>query len=177
MKSLIRFLSSVKLAITLIIIIVIVSILGTLIPQGRSAAEYADRYGSLAGWLMRLRFTDLYHSAWYIALLSLLALNTVVCTLTRLGPKLRKTFRPNLEAEAKALLALKDSARFSKKLGLEDRPGGRGRPWPAAGSKSRSRPKPAASIFWAGKEHWAGSARTSFTLGCSSFWPGGYSAP
>jgi cytochrome c biogenesis protein len=123
MKSLIRFLSSVKLAITLIIIIVIVSILGTLIPQDRSAAEYADRYRGLAGWLMRLHFTDLYHSAWYIALLSLLALNTVVCTLTRLGPKLRKTFRPNLEAEAKALLALKNSARFSKKLGLEDTAG------------------------------------------------------
>ncbi|HEX9901544.1 MAG TPA: cytochrome c biogenesis protein ResB [Acidobacteriota bacterium] len=116
----IKFLSSVKLAITLIIVIVVVSILGTLIPQQRSPSEYADRYGGLAPLLMGLRFTDLYHSAWYLVLLSLLALNTVVCTLTRLGPKLRKTFRPRLEAEAKALLAFKDSGSLKMNLGLKE---------------------------------------------------------
>jgi cytochrome c biogenesis protein len=120
MKALLRFLSSVKLAITLIIIIVIASILGTLIPQERSPAEYVDRYGGLASVLMGLRFTDLYHSAWYLVLLSLLALNTVVCTLTRLGPKLRKTFKPSLEAEAKSLLAVKDSGSLKMNSGLKE---------------------------------------------------------
>ena len=120
MKSLMRFLSSVKLAITLIIIIVVVSILGTLIPQERSAAEYTDRYGGLAPLLMRLSLTNLYHSAWYIVFLSLLALNTVVCTLTRLGPKLRRTFRPRLEAEAKTLLAVKDSGSLKMNFGLKE---------------------------------------------------------
>ena len=49
MRSIVKLFSSVKLAIVLIILITLASILGTLIPQGRSAAEYAARYGSLAG--------------------------------------------------------------------------------------------------------------------------------
>ena len=120
MKSLIRFFSSVKLAISLIIIIVVVSILGTLIPQGRPEADYASRYGGLAPLLSLLRFTDLYHSPGYIGLLAILALNTVVCTLTRLGPKLRRTFRPKLEAEAKGLLAAKDNGSMKTGLGLKE---------------------------------------------------------
>ena len=119
MKALIRFLSSVKLAIALIIIIVVLSILGTLIPQDRTAEEYAGRYGGLAPVLSLLQLTHLYHFFGYIALLGLLALNTVVCTLTRLGPKLRKTFRPSLEAEAKGLLSAKDSSSIKTGLSLE----------------------------------------------------------
>jgi cytochrome c biogenesis protein len=118
-QSILRFLSSIKLAITLIIIIVVVSVLGTLIPQERSVGEYYGRYGGLAPLLMRLQLTNLYHSAWYIALLALLTLNTVTCTLTRLSPKLRKTFRPRLEAEAKTLLAAKDSSSLKMNSNLE----------------------------------------------------------
>ena len=63
------------------------SILGTLIPQGRAAEEYAARYGSLSGALIKLQLTSLYHSIWYLALLVLFALNIIVCTLDRLvGP-------------------------------------------------------------------------------------------
>jgi len=47
MRSAWKFFSSVKLAIVLIILITLASVLGTLIPQGRSAAEYSARYGSL----------------------------------------------------------------------------------------------------------------------------------
>ncbi|MEW5901796.1 MAG: cytochrome c biogenesis protein ResB, partial [Acidobacteriota bacterium] len=48
MKALYDFLTSVKVAITLLIILICASILGTLIPQERSAAEYLARYGQLA---------------------------------------------------------------------------------------------------------------------------------
>lgn len=110
-----RFFSSVKLAIVLIIVIVVVSILGTLIPQQRAAAEYADRYGQLSGLMMALRLTNLYRSAWYLALLGMFALNILVCTLTRLSPKLRRAFRPRVETEAKALEAVRSGARFKRK--------------------------------------------------------------
>jgi len=43
MKTIIRFFSSLKLAIVLLILLVAASILGTLIPQGREAADYAAR--------------------------------------------------------------------------------------------------------------------------------------
>jgi cytochrome c biogenesis protein len=107
-----RFFTSVRLAIVLIIILTLASVLGTLIPQGRSASEYASRYGQLSGLMIRLQLTQLYHSFWYLALLFLLGLNIVVCTLKRLAPKWRRALRPSLAFDAAALQAAKVSGRF-----------------------------------------------------------------
>jgi cytochrome c biogenesis protein len=107
-----RLFASVKLAIVLIILITLASILGTLIPQGRSGAEYAARYGGLAGIFTSLRLTRLYQSAWYLALLFLFALNIVVCTLTRLGAKWRRAFGPPGATDAQGLMAMKVKSRF-----------------------------------------------------------------
>lgn len=119
MKSIIHFFSSVKLAIFLIIIITLASVVGTFIPQMRSAEEYAARYGQLSELLIRLELTDLYHSWWYFALLLLFALNILICTLTRLSPKFRRAFKPNLEFETKNLLSAKIRARFPKGWSIE----------------------------------------------------------
>jgi cytochrome c biogenesis protein len=107
MKALSDFFTSVKVAIVLLIILICASLLGTLVPQQRSAAEYQARYGQLAVLLQRLQVTDLYHSVWFVALLLLFSLNIIVCTLVRLVPKLRRAFRPSLDLEAKALRTLK----------------------------------------------------------------------
>lgn len=119
MKSLIKFFSSVKLAIFLIIIITIASISGTLIPQQRSPEEYIARYGQLANLFNRLQLTKLYQSSWFITLLFLFALNVIVCTLTRLSPKLRRIFQPKFEKEVNKILALKIKDRFKKSGSLE----------------------------------------------------------
>ncbi len=119
MKSIIRSLSSVKLAIILIIIIISASIIGTLIPQGRSAAEYAAHYGGLSDLMMRLELTRLYHSWWFMGLLALFAFNITVCTLTRLSPKFKKAFRPGLRFEKKSLLTLKSNDRIKKNWDLD----------------------------------------------------------
>jgi len=119
MKSFFNFFSSVKLAIFLLIFITIASILGTLIPQQRSPGEYLDRYGDIANFLIRLEFTKLYQSWWFISLLFLFAVNILVCTLTRLSPKLRKAFQPKFETEKKKLLSLKTTASFKKNQNLE----------------------------------------------------------
>jgi len=118
MKSLVKFFASVRLAITLLIIIIIASILGTLIPQQRSPEEYLARYGQLGNLFTRLQLTKLYHSSWYITLLFLFALNIIVCTLNRFSPKIQKAFRPNLESEAKNILALKLKENFKKNSSL-----------------------------------------------------------
>jgi len=120
MKSFLRFFSTVKLAITLLIILAVASILGTLIPQGRSAEEYAVRYGGLSAIFIRLQLTTLYHSFWYLALLGFFALNTMVCTLTRLSPKLRRASRPVVESDPKALAALKVKDRWKRAGSVAD---------------------------------------------------------
>ena len=119
MKSIINFFSSVKLAIFLIIIITIASIIGTLIPQMRSAQEYAARYGQFSEILIRLEFTNLYHSWWYFALLMLFSLNILICTLTRISPKFRRVFKPNLEFETTTLRSAKIQDKLIKGWGLE----------------------------------------------------------
>jgi cytochrome c biogenesis protein len=119
MKSFIRFLSSVKLAIALIIIITSASMVGTFIPQLRSAEEYLARYGQISELLMRLEITDLYHSWWFKVLLILFSLNIMICTLSRLSPKLKRAFRPNLKFETQTLLAAKIQEKFSKNWNLE----------------------------------------------------------
>jgi cytochrome c biogenesis protein len=119
MKPIIDFFSSVKLAIFLIFIITLASMIGTFIPQMRSAEEYAARYGQISELLIRLEITDLYHSWWFIALLFLFSLNILICTLARLSPKLRRAFKPNLVFETQTLLAAKIKDSFKKSWDLE----------------------------------------------------------
>jgi len=109
----------VKLAIVLIIIITAASFLGTLILQQRSVAEYADRYGQFSNILIRLEVTNLYHSWWYVTLLFLFSLNILICTLTRLSPKLRRVLRPKLEFEKKNLLSAKINDRIKKSWSID----------------------------------------------------------
>ncbi len=120
MKALLRFFTSVRVAITLLIVLICVSILGTLIPQDRSPQEYLIRYGQISGLLQRLQFTRLYHSLWFILLLALFGLNIAVCTIERLPAKLRRAMRPRFETKSKNLLALKIRDRFACAFGLAE---------------------------------------------------------
>jgi len=118
MKRIIKFFTSIKLAIVLLIILAVASILGTLIPQGRSVEEYAARYGALSTLFIRLQLTGLYHSIWYLALLGLFALNIIVCTLERLAPKWRRATKPHVVTDPKSLAALKTSVRIKRNAPL-----------------------------------------------------------
>lgn len=120
MKTLVDFFSSVKLAIVLLIIITLASILGTLVPQHRTPAEYAAHYGQIAPLLINLEVTDLYHSWWYMGLLFLFSMNTAVCTLSRFPAKWRKALSPRIESEVKKLQTLKIHADFQKQSALAE---------------------------------------------------------
>lgn len=101
-KAVIRFLSSVKLAIVLIILLVAASVVGTLIPQGRDMAEYAVRYGRMGAPLVKLQLTSIFRSVWFLGVLGLFGLNIAACTLTRIGGKMRRARRPRIESDPKA---------------------------------------------------------------------------
>ena len=79
-----RFFCSIKLALTLLVLITIASIIGTLIPQGLTLDEYIRGYGkTLYNLFAVLGFVDIYHTWWFILLLSLLGLNLLICSLDR----------------------------------------------------------------------------------------------
>ena len=78
------FFSSIKLTIFIMVAIVLLSILGTLIPQQEGSLEFASRLSpSIARLLMKLQIFDIYHSMIFYFLMILLALNLVVCSLNR----------------------------------------------------------------------------------------------
>ena len=80
-----RFLASVKLALITLLALAVTSILGTMIQQGKTPDYYVQEYGlNLARVFEILDLTNMYSSWWFVALLSLFALNLVVCSIERL---------------------------------------------------------------------------------------------
>ncbi len=77
-------LTSIKLAIVLIVLIVLLSVIGTVIPQGRDAFFYTVSYGEAGkNIITALQLDRLYHSWYFLTLLIVLALNTGACALKR----------------------------------------------------------------------------------------------
>ncbi|MCG6881645.1 MAG: cytochrome c biogenesis protein ResB [Deltaproteobacteria bacterium] len=79
-----RFLSTVKLTIVLLILLAIVSILGTLIPQGQESVEFARSLDpAMLRFLSTLQLFDMYNAPWFRLIIAFLALNLIVCSINR----------------------------------------------------------------------------------------------
>ena len=113
--------SSVKLAIVLLLTLAVTSIVGTIVEQQQDPEKYLREYGETTYKILKfLGFTDVYHSWWYIALLTLLALNLIVCSIKRL-PKIwkvamepRKTLPPGYEKGLRVSSAITLQASISE---------------------------------------------------------------
>ncbi|MGZ3558979.1 MAG: cytochrome c biogenesis protein ResB [Thermodesulfobacteriota bacterium] len=76
---------SLKLTIALLILLALLSIIGTLIAQNASRMEYIQRYGiGLYEVLNFFNLFDMYHSWWFSAILLLLVINLITCSAHRL---------------------------------------------------------------------------------------------
>lgn len=85
---------SVRLTIFLLILLAILSILGTIITQNASKAEYIQRYGvKLYEILNFFNLFDMYHSWWFSAILLLLVINLIACSLHRFPGVWRQIFK------------------------------------------------------------------------------------
>ena len=92
-KRVLDFLSSLRLTITLLILISAASLIGTLVVQNKSPQEYEEIYGPVLASLIRFTgATDLYHSWYFQLLLAFLSLNLIICTLDRL-PRIWRRIR------------------------------------------------------------------------------------
>lgn len=84
LKILYDSLSSVTLAITLLIILAITSIFGTVILQQGNPEQYLMEYGAGLYKLFRfLALDDMYSSWWFLTILALLLVNIITCSLKR----------------------------------------------------------------------------------------------
>ncbi len=85
------FFASLKLSISLLILLATTSIIGTVIQQNRTTQEYLQLYGEKVYRLFdTLQFFDMYHSWWFLTLLGAFSLNLLTCSFKRL-PRVWKT--------------------------------------------------------------------------------------
>ncbi len=86
------FFASVKVAIVIIILLAVTSIIGTIYPQENAIPSpnpqfyYADTYGKMGDLYYRLGLSDMYNSWWFLALVLLLAISLIICSIERVIP-------------------------------------------------------------------------------------------
>ena len=83
MKKLLNFLRSMRFGVVLLSLIAVLSVLGSVIPQERTAAWYAEAYPNWHTLLLALRLDRVFKSWVFLALLALLCLNLTLCSLLR----------------------------------------------------------------------------------------------
>jgi len=88
------FLADLRLAIFIMILLALLSMLGsTYVQQNQPIEFYLDRFGADVGyWLWRFWITDVFHSWYYIGLIVLLAVNLIACSFKRLPRVWVQTF-------------------------------------------------------------------------------------
>ncbi|GLB58041.1 cytochrome c biogenesis protein ResB [Cytobacillus sp. NCCP-133] len=91
-----NFFSSVKVGVWLIVITLIASALGTILPQEMyippvmpAAEYYEDQYGWIGKVYYDLGFHNLYSSWWYLILIASIGISLVICSLDRVIPLYR----------------------------------------------------------------------------------------
>ena len=95
LKRMAAWLSDLRLAIVLLLMIALASAVGTAIPQGDPPASYVDAYAS-SPWLgllhgeqvLQLQLDHVYSSGWFLALLAWLGLALILCSWRRQWPAL-----------------------------------------------------------------------------------------
>ena len=92
MKKIMAFLRSMRFGMLLLVLVMICSLVGSLIPQGEEAMTYVRAYGAdPARWIMALGLEDIFHT-WYFYLLELLLCgNLILCSIVRF-PAARRMF-------------------------------------------------------------------------------------
>jgi hypothetical protein len=102
----VRILANVRLAAAVGAGLALLSLAGILVPQlpeaasanSGATADWLDgqrrSIGPAADWLYRLGFYDIFHSAWFVAGLAILALSIAACTARRLAPTWRNVAHP-----------------------------------------------------------------------------------
>ncbi|MEA3467187.1 MAG: cytochrome c biogenesis protein ResB [Thermodesulfobacteriota bacterium] len=98
------FFSSVKLALFTLSLLAVTSIIGTVIPQKENFAWYVQNYSeSTAKIFQVLSIPDMYNSWWFLSLLTLLAINLIVCSIDRFPGVWKQIKADNLATDLKRI--------------------------------------------------------------------------
>jgi cytochrome c biogenesis protein len=104
----------------MLLVLALMAMVGTIVPQGEPAAKYLARFGPSGGALLvRLGFTNLYNSPWFLLPVGLLTLNLLACVIRRLPQAIRRVAQPLFWESAQNL---PERGRFYLPAGLDPQP-------------------------------------------------------
>ncbi len=110
-------LSSMSLAIALLVVLALASVIGTVLLQNQEQADYLRQFGPLWYSVFRvLGLFDMYHTPWFIGLLGFLMVSLAVCLWRHTPRMLREMKKRKLTIEDKSL----DRFRHLKRWTLKD---------------------------------------------------------
>jgi cytochrome c biogenesis protein len=94
MPALYQFFKSVRLAVVLLLLITVLSVAGSLVPQGWDLARYQQSYPApLAALILALGVNRLFSSVLFLLPVALFAVNLAVCTVDRMVSRSRRQAR------------------------------------------------------------------------------------
>jgi cytochrome c biogenesis protein len=92
-----EFWESLKLTIFLLVLVILVQVIGTIIPQNQDFVQYMGMYGPAMAELFRqLGFYDIYKTGWFTFILTMLCISTTVCTAHRYRMLRRSLGKPTV---------------------------------------------------------------------------------
>ena len=92
LKKIRKFLGSMPLAITLLVLLAAACALSSAVPQKQTPEWYEAKFGAQAAHvILALHADDAYHSWWFLALAGFLCLSLLMCNLTRVRTLIRRS--------------------------------------------------------------------------------------
>ena len=91
LKKIWKFLSSMKFAVILLLVLAAACSVASMVTQGQSYEWYARTYSErIAALIVALNLDDAFHSGWFILINAFLCLNLLSCNLLRLPQLVRR---------------------------------------------------------------------------------------
>ena len=120
MKRFLNILGSIRLAIVLLIILTVISLFGVVIPQGLESQLYIHKWGNIIGGGLLLTGTDhIFSTWWFYAVLIVLSLNIIVCSVSRLLNNVSRSLKPRFISSSDKIEAMKHSVTLSSSSAIE----------------------------------------------------------
>ena len=83
MKKVFQYVRSMRFGILLLVLVTVLSVIGTVVPQGKEISWYAQTYKSFHGVILMLKLNAVFQSWYFRLLMVLLGLNLTLCSLVR----------------------------------------------------------------------------------------------
>ena len=100
-KKIWKFISSMKFAIILLVILAAACSVASLVTQGQSYSWYARQYSArTAALILALHLDDAFHSWWFILITAFLCLNLLLCNVLRIPQLIRRTQAAGIAPES-----------------------------------------------------------------------------